>query len=213
MDKRILKALSNEHRIRLLRVLEKGAKTYSDLMVHLHLDPERDRGKFTYHLNLLREVGLIQQQDGFYRLSKSGLAVMETLEVSEPRVGQRPRFLAYFRGLGSVRRLIVAFLFIGAGLYLALATVAFLDWTNGIENSFLVGLVTLSLGLASLSLILYALPGRRAVRWERIVLFVLVTGIYAWFIGTLVMPPSPVLGFIPAAVLSFLGYRTLNRRL
>ncbi len=211
MDKRILKALSNEHRVRLLRVLEEGPKTYSDLMVHLRFDPERDRGKFTYHLNLLREAGLIQQQDGFYRLSKSGLTVMETLEASEPRVGRRPRFLAYFRGLGRVRRLIVAFLFLGVGLYLLAATIAFWSWSLGYENSFLVGLVALFLGLVCLSLILTSLPGDLALRWERVVLFALVTVIYAWFLGAVVMPPNPVLGLIPAAILSLLGYRTLGR--
>ncbi len=70
MEKRILKALSNEHRVRALRAHEEGPKTYSDLVLHLRFDPERDRGKFTYHLNMLREAGLIQQQDGFYHLSK-----------------------------------------------------------------------------------------------------------------------------------------------
>lgn len=212
MDKRILKALSNEHRVRALRALvEEGPKTYSDLMVHLGFDPERDRGKFTYHLNLLREAGLIQQQDGFYRLSKSGLTVMEILEASEPRVGHRPSFWAYFRGLSRVHRLIVALLFIGVGLYLSAATLAFWDWADGNQIAFLVGLVALILGLVSFSLILTSLPGGQALRWERAVLFALVAGIYGVFIGLAVEPPVPVLGLIPAVVLSLLGYRTLGR--
>ncbi len=60
MDKRILKAVSNERRVRALRALEEGPQTYSDLMVRLQLDLGRDRGKFTYHLNFLRETGTDQ---------------------------------------------------------------------------------------------------------------------------------------------------------
>ncbi len=75
----------------------------------------------------------------------------------------------------------------------------------------MVGLVALSLGLVSLSLVLTSLPKGLALRLERAVLFALVAGIYGVFIGLAVEPFSPVLGLIPAAVLSLLGYRTLGR--
>lgn len=210
MDKRILKAVSNEHRVRALKALDEGPQTYSDLMVRLQLDLGRDRGKFTYHLNLLRETGLIQRQDGLYGLTRSGRAVMETLASEQP-IGQPPRFSTYFRDSNRVRRLVVLLLFGGVGLYLSAATIAFWSWTSGFENSFLVGLIALLLGLVCLSLILTSLPGGVTHRWERAALFVLVAGIYGWFLGALVMPPSPVLGITPAAILSFLGYRALNR--
>ncbi len=135
---------------------------------------------------------------------------METLEASEPRVGQRPRFLAYFRGLDRVRRLIVALLFIGVGFYLSAATLAFWSWTDGNQIGFLVGLVALLLGLVCLSLIFHSLPGRVALRWERAALFVLVAGIYGFFLGAVVTPPNLVISLVPAAVLSFLGYQTMS---
>lgn len=210
MDRRILKAVSNEHRVRALRALEEGSKTYSDLMVRLQFDVEKDRGKFTYHLNLLRETGLIQRHDGLYGLTRAGREAMETLASKQP-IGQPRRFSAYFRDLNRVHRLIVVLLFGGVGLYLSAATVAFWSWTSGIENSLLVGLVALFLGLVCLSLILTSLPGGVTRRWERAVLFVLIAGIYGLFLGLAVEPPSPMLGLTPAAILSFLAYRALNR--
>jgi DNA-binding transcriptional ArsR family regulator len=211
MDTKTLKALANEHRIQILRALEEGPKTYSDLLVLLGWDLERDRGKFTYHLTLLRESGLLEHGDGPYRLSGSGEAALLAFEASELPPETRTRFSDYYRALGVGHRLIVVLLFLGVGLYLFGAGLGLRSGLQGNDPALLLGLVLLLLGVASLFLILYALPGGRRFRWERAVLFALAAGIYGSFLGLVGQPPQIALGLVPAAALAFLGYRSLSR--
>jgi hypothetical protein len=105
----------------------------------------------------------------------------------------------------------VALLLLGVGLYLFAAALGFWSWSSGNQIGFLLGLVLLLLGLVCLFLILYALPGGVAPRWERALLFALIAGIYGIFLSTLVVPMNLVLGLVPAGVLLFLGYQTLRR--
>lgn len=211
MDAKALKALANEHRIQLLRALEQGPKTYSDLLVQLRWDLGRDRGKFTYHLNLLREAGLVEQRDGFYHLTLTGEAAMRAFETSELPVESRLRFAEYYRGLTRGNRLIVLPLFLGVVLYLFGAALGLRSGLQGNDPALLLGFVLLLFGVACLFLILYALPGGRRFRWERATLFALVAGIYGSFLGLVGQPPQIGLGLVPAAILAFLGYRALNR--
>ncbi len=83
MDERTLHALANPIRIRILKSLRQGSKTYSDIMRVLELDLERDRGKFTYHLNLLREAKVIEEEGGLYHLTNLGGRALAASEMPE----------------------------------------------------------------------------------------------------------------------------------
>lgn len=67
----------------MLRVLRLGPTTYSDLLNHL--DPTgAARGRFNYHLKLLREADLVQVEETRYRLTPRGEAALTLLKgVSE----------------------------------------------------------------------------------------------------------------------------------
>ncbi len=90
MDRQILQALANPLRIRILKSLQPGPESYSDIMRVVGLDLERDRGKFTYHLNLLREANLISEEGGLYRLTDQGGTALAALEMTEPMRGEIP---------------------------------------------------------------------------------------------------------------------------
>ncbi len=90
MDGQILQALANPLRIRILKSLQEGTKSYSDIMRVLGLDLERDRGKFTYHLNLLKQAKLIREEGGLYQLTDQGGTALAALEMPEPRRGEIP---------------------------------------------------------------------------------------------------------------------------
>lgn len=84
MDQHVLQALANPTRIRILKSLEEGSKTYTDLMRGLGLDLDRDRGKFTYHLNLLKQTSLIEEEDGLYQLTDRGRTSLVASEMPGP---------------------------------------------------------------------------------------------------------------------------------
>lgn len=83
MDQEILQALANPTRVRILRLLQQGSKTYSDIMRVLGLDLDRDRGKFSYHLNLLKQTKLIEEEGGLYRLTDQGRTALAASEITE----------------------------------------------------------------------------------------------------------------------------------
>jgi DNA-binding transcriptional ArsR family regulator len=73
---RIPKVLGNETRLHILKELEGKTLTYTDLMKNLGMDVESDRGKFTYHLNVLKDSGLVKQEDDMYRITEQGEAAL-----------------------------------------------------------------------------------------------------------------------------------------
>ena len=79
MSKEILRALANETRLRILKELKEKPQIYTDLMVNVGMDVERDRGKFTYHLNLLKDAKVIDQEGDFYRITKQGEEALVTV--------------------------------------------------------------------------------------------------------------------------------------
>jgi DNA-binding transcriptional ArsR family regulator len=76
MNVKVHKALRNETRFHLLKELKKGPLTYTHLMKKLGMDVGRDRGKFTYHLNILKDSGLIKQEGDTYRITEQGEAAL-----------------------------------------------------------------------------------------------------------------------------------------
>lgn len=76
MDIRIRKALGNETRVHILEELKDRDLTYTGLMKRLGMDTGKDRGKFTYHLNILRDSGLVRKEDEAYRITEKGEAAL-----------------------------------------------------------------------------------------------------------------------------------------
>ncbi len=69
----VLKALSSSTRRTIMRqISEKGSATYTEIMHVLKLDPNLMSGKFNYHLKELNESGLIERDDGEYRITDLG---------------------------------------------------------------------------------------------------------------------------------------------
>lgn len=77
---RVHKVLGNKTRLHILKELKEKALTYTRLMKDLDMDVERDRGKFTYHLNVLKDSGLIKQEDDMYRITEQGEAALASVE-------------------------------------------------------------------------------------------------------------------------------------
>jgi DNA-binding transcriptional ArsR family regulator len=76
MNVKVHEALRNETRFHLLKELKEEPLTYSHLMKKLGMDVGRDRGKFTYHLNILKDFGLIKQEGDMYRITEQGDAAL-----------------------------------------------------------------------------------------------------------------------------------------
>lgn len=83
MSREIRRALANETRLHILKGLKNKPQTYTNLMVSIGMDVDRDRGKFTYHVNLLKDVKLIDQEGDFYRITKQGEGALVTTEKVE----------------------------------------------------------------------------------------------------------------------------------
>ena len=79
MSKEILRALTNETRLHILKEIKEKPQIYTDLMVNVGMDIEKDRGKFTYHLNLLKDAKVIDQKGDFYRITKQGEEALVTV--------------------------------------------------------------------------------------------------------------------------------------
>jgi len=61
VSSKILDAASDPLRLKVLRLLySQGSLSYSDIMISLKLHPNRDAGKFAYHLRKLRRSGLLE---------------------------------------------------------------------------------------------------------------------------------------------------------
>lgn len=75
----VLKNLSNQDRIKILKILsQKSPRTFTEIMNQLKMDPGSDAGRFGYHLRNLKETGLITggKEDG-YDLTKIGEKIVE----------------------------------------------------------------------------------------------------------------------------------------
>lgn len=211
MDRKALKVLANALRLRILKSLQQGPKSYSDIMRVLQLDLERDRGKFTYHLNLLREAKLIKEESGLYRLADRGDRALAVFDTPEPTSKRRTSFRVFYGDLDRGNRVVVVFLFVGVGFYLFGATLGLRD---GIlvrnELALIIGIVLLLLAFVYLALMLYALPGGPSLRWERGLLFALAAGIYG-ILPLLFFGFSPLPSIALAGVLGFLAHRRVGR--
>jgi len=84
----ILKVLANKIRLEILRALyHKGQLSFTNLESALGLN-ESDRGKFAYHLNLLKEHGLVEYDNvrAVYSLSKLGKMLFSHIRIIEEEV-------------------------------------------------------------------------------------------------------------------------------
>ncbi len=69
----VLKALSSSTRRTIMKqISEKGSATYTEIMQVLNLDPSLMSGKFNYHLKELSEVGLVEKENGGYKITDLG---------------------------------------------------------------------------------------------------------------------------------------------
>ncbi|MHA1312465.1 MAG: anaerobic ribonucleoside-triphosphate reductase [Candidatus Helarchaeota archaeon] len=75
----VLKNLSNQDRIKILKILsQKSPRTFTEIMNQLKMDPGSDAGRFGYHLRNLKETGLISGgKDDGYDLTKVGEKIVE----------------------------------------------------------------------------------------------------------------------------------------
>ena len=80
MNTNIHKTLGNETRRYILKELRDKPLTYTQLMKNLGMNVERDRGKFTYHLNILKDSRLIKQEDDTYRITEQGDAAFASIK-------------------------------------------------------------------------------------------------------------------------------------
>ena len=94
MNIRVHKALGNETRLHILKELKEKPLTYTHLMKNLGMDVGRDRGKFTYHLNIVKDSGLIKQEGDMYRITEQGevalASVRERAEIAVHRSVKPP---------------------------------------------------------------------------------------------------------------------------
>lgn len=75
----VIRAVDHPYRRNILHILARGALTYSQLFASM--EPRGGgRGRFNYHLKVLREAGLIQAQENHYGLTEVGEAAVSFLE-------------------------------------------------------------------------------------------------------------------------------------
>jgi len=86
---RILRALVHPMRARILEVLWEEPLTFSWIMRRLGLNPKFDSGSFAFHLKVLREAGLVEEDPDLprYRLTKLGSYVVRWVRGLEVAVG------------------------------------------------------------------------------------------------------------------------------
>jgi len=93
---KVLKAASSSLRMQLLITLvEKGPKSYTDLMKILKLNPSRDAGRFAYHLKYLLNADLIEPDvdNKEYRLTDLGKTMIDFTEDIQQQFLQRKKIL------------------------------------------------------------------------------------------------------------------------
>ncbi len=90
---RVVKALASPLRAQILDLLARGPMSYTEIMRSLGLNPDRDAGKFAYHLKMLVRVGLIKpnSEDGKYEITDLGRLAHGILEGLEERLSPRRR--------------------------------------------------------------------------------------------------------------------------
>lgn len=79
---RILEALASPVRIEMLKQLSKHDMNYTDLIRSVGMNPQKDAGKFSYHLKKLLSSKLIRinEKTKLYELSHSGRVMLEVIE-------------------------------------------------------------------------------------------------------------------------------------
>ena len=92
---RIVKAMASPLRARILSLLARGPMTYTEIMRSLRLSPDRDAGKFAYHLKTLVKAGLVRpnSEDGKYEITDLGRIAYNVLEGLEERVSRRRKMV------------------------------------------------------------------------------------------------------------------------
>ncbi len=95
----VIRAVDHPYRRNILHILARGSLTYSQLFASM--EPRGGgRGRFNYHLKVLRESGLIQAQDNHYGLTGSGEAAVAFLEEVNRDSGPRARLNIPRRHIG-----------------------------------------------------------------------------------------------------------------
>ncbi|RLI06231.1 hypothetical protein DRO32_05665, partial [Candidatus Bathyarchaeota archaeon] len=92
---RVVKALASPVRAQILDLLARGPMSYTELMRGLGLSPDRDAGKFAYHLKLLVRAGLIRpgRDGGRYEITDLGRLAHGMMEGLEERISRRRRMV------------------------------------------------------------------------------------------------------------------------
>ena len=92
---RVVKAMASPLRARILGLLAKGPMSYTEMMRNLRLSPDRDAGRFAYHLKTLVRAGLVRpnSEDGRYEITDLGRIAHSVLESLEERVSRRRKMV------------------------------------------------------------------------------------------------------------------------
>ena len=91
---RVVKALASPIRAQILGLLARGPMSYTELMRSLGLSPDRDAGKFAYHLKTLVKAGLVKpNRDGGYEITDLGRIAHGMMEGLEERLTRRRRMV------------------------------------------------------------------------------------------------------------------------
>jgi ribonucleoside-triphosphate reductase len=93
---RILKAVSSPLRLQILSLLfDKGALSYTELMSALKLNPNRDAGRFAYHLKFLLKADLVEAdvEAKKYCLTELGKMVIDVADRIEKKAFKPKRML------------------------------------------------------------------------------------------------------------------------
>ncbi|MCL2172519.1 MAG: ArsR family transcriptional regulator [Candidatus Bathyarchaeota archaeon] len=86
---KVLKAVSSPTRLQLLNLLfDKGALSYTELMNYLKMNPNRDAGRFAYHLKFLLKADLVEAdvETKKYFLTDLGKMVLDVADRVERKV-------------------------------------------------------------------------------------------------------------------------------
>ncbi|MFQ5919951.1 MAG: winged helix-turn-helix domain-containing protein, partial [Thermoplasmata archaeon] len=102
MDNRgLIRVLGHYHRHKILRTLEKEPMPYSHLLAKV--EPEsKGRGRFNYHLKVLKDAGLIDIAGAQYRLTPSGAVAAQLLIQASKKVVPPPRRRTQLTIIGSL---------------------------------------------------------------------------------------------------------------
>ena len=102
MDNRgMIRALGHSHRHKILQTLEKEPMAYSNLLAKV--EPEsKGRGRFNYHLKVLKDAGLIDIAGAQYRLTPSGAVAAQLLIQASKKVVPPPRRRTQLTIIGSL---------------------------------------------------------------------------------------------------------------